>query len=144
VRAEKNVKPSVKIPITLSSSLDRAHMLLHELDTIAHLAGADPQALTLVATSKGAWQRPEGHIALVAGEVEIFLPLAELVDKEEERARLENDLANTRSQIDRLEELLGGAFAEKAPAHVVAKEREKLALYNSTADRLSAQLEKLN
>jgi valyl-tRNA synthetase len=36
--------------------------------------------------------------------------------------------------------LLGGDFANKAPAAVVAKEREKLAAYKETADRLQGQL----
>ena len=40
----------------------------------------------------------------------------------------------------RLENLLASPFAQKAPAEVVAKERETLATYQETADRLQQQL----
>jgi len=59
---------------------------------------------------------------LVVGTVEIYLPLAGMVDVDAERIRFEKELAVTESQIERLEKLLGGDFANKAPAPVVAKE----------------------
>jgi valyl-tRNA synthetase len=144
VRAEKAVKPSVKIPATISSSLELAHELLHEVDTIASLAILDPQAVTLVATRKRSFSRPEGHIALVAGEVEIFLPLADLVDKTEEKERLHKNLSELQAQIDRLQGLLDSPFVEKAPPAVVQKEREKLAAYLLTAEKLNAQIKALD
>ena len=58
----------------------------------------------------------------------------------EERARLEKDLAEANSQIQRLEKLLSSPFAQKAPAHVVDKEREKLAGFQETAEKIKAQL----
>ncbi len=88
--------------------------------------------------------KPEGHIALVVGSVEIFLPLAGMVDASEERLRLEKDLAETQSQIERLEKLLSGSFAEKAPAAVVQKERDKLAGFQATAEKIRSQLAKLS
>jgi valyl-tRNA synthetase len=77
---------------------------------------------------------------LVVGAVEIYLPLSGLVDADAERARLMKELAETRSQIERLEKLLGGDFAKKAPASVVEKEREKLAGYEETARKINSQL----
>ena len=56
-------------------------------------------------------EKPDGTVALVVGPVEIYLPLAGLVDLSEERARLESDLAEVRGQIDRLRQLLAGPFA---------------------------------
>jgi valyl-tRNA synthetase len=63
-----------------------------------------------------------------------------MVDLAEDKARLEKDLKEAESHIERLEKLLGGDFANKAPAAVVAKEREKLAGYKETAEKLKAQL----
>ena len=77
---------------------------------------------------------------LVVGPVEIYLPFSGMVDLEAERARLSKELADTQSQIERLEKLLAGDFAGKAPAPVVAKEREKLAAYKETAEKLRTQL----
>ena len=105
---------------------------------LAALAGLDPQALTI---QESIAAKPEGHIALVIGPVEVFLPLAGLVDLDEERLRLQKDLAESQAQIERLEKLLGGSFAEKAPPAVVQKEREKLAGYQATAEKIKRQLE---
>jgi valyl-tRNA synthetase len=72
--------------------------------------------------------------------VGIYLPLAGMVDQAEEKARLEKELKEAESHIQRLEKLLAGDFANKAPAHLVAKEREKLAGYQDTAEKIKAQL----
>lgn len=116
-------------------------MLSEQKTTLAALARLDPQQLSVEAALP---EKPEGSIALVVGPVEIYLPLAGLVDPEEERQRLDKDLAEARAQIERLEKLLAGPFAQKAPPPVVEKEREKLAGYRQTAEKLKAQLELLN
>ncbi|MEW5870422.1 MAG: valine--tRNA ligase [Chloroflexota bacterium] len=139
LRSEKNVKPGRRIPATLVSASACA-MLRQQAEAIAALAGIDRQALNIVETIEN---KPEGHIALVVGTVEVYLPLAGLVDTDEERARLEKDLREAQTQIERLEGLLGSSFAEKAPPAVVQKERDKLAAYLETQAKLRAQLEAL-
>jgi valyl-tRNA synthetase len=143
VRAEKNVKPAIKISAILSTSFEFAHLLMHEINAICTLASLNPQAITLVASSSGNFSRPEGHIGLVAGEVDIFLPMADLIDKEEERKRLKKELSECEGQIERIRNLLSGPFAEKAPTAVVQKEREKLASYQQTEEKLRKQLDAL-
>jgi valyl-tRNA synthetase len=140
VRSEKNVKPTVKIPAILACSNELEPLLRNEVKNIANLAILNPDQVTIIASVKGTYTRPEGHIALVAGNVEIFLPLSELVDVDEERARLEKELAEVQAQISRLETLLNGPFAEKAPVQVVQKEREKLSSYQNSAKKLAAHL----
>ena len=137
LRSEKNVKPDRRIPATLVSS-EHAAVLDHQADTIAALARLDVEALTVLPSLT---EKPEGTIALVVGSVEVYLPLAGLVDISEERARLEKDLAETQSQIDRLEKLLSSPFAEKAPKAVVQKERDKLTGYQETAEKIRTQLD---
>jgi valyl-tRNA synthetase len=63
-----------------------------------------------------------------------------MVDLAEDKARLEKELKEAESHIERLEKLLGSDFANKAPAAVVAKEREKLNGYKETAEKLKSQL----
>ncbi len=77
---------------------------------------------------------------MVVGAVEIYIPLAGMVDLANEKSRLEKELKDTESQIERLEKLLLSDFANKAPASVVGKEREKLAGYKETAEKIKAQL----
>ena len=86
-------------------------------------------------------EKPNPAVSFVVSGVEIYLPLAGLVDTSEERARLEKELAETNSQIERLDALLAGTFAEKAPPAVVEKERQKLATYRTSAARLQSQLD---
>jgi valyl-tRNA synthetase len=104
---------------------------------MAALAGLDESQVEISASLK---EKPKDAAALVVGPVEIYLPLAGMVDREQERARLHKELAEAESQITRLEKLLASDFAKKAPETVVAKERDKLASYKETADKIKAQL----
>jgi valyl-tRNA synthetase len=104
---------------------------------IAALAGLDPAGLVITESLSA---KPENSAALVIGPLEVFLPLADLVDPAEERARLTKELSDAEAQIARLQTLLGSDFANKAPAAVVNKEREKLATFKETAEKIRAQL----
>ena len=139
IRSEKNVQPGRRIPATLVSP-DYSHILKEQAASLAALAHLDKDLLTILDNLPS---KPEGNIALVVGSVEIYLPLAGLVEVDEERARLEKDLTDTNSQIQRLEQLLASPFAEKAPPAVVQKERDKLRDYQETAAKLSKQLNEL-
>ena len=140
LRAEKNVTPGHRIPAVFASE-DYASILDQEQAVIASLAQLDKGQITI---HKSLDEKPRGHIALVAGPVEIYLPLKGLVDPEEERVRLRKELGETRGQIERLENLLDGPFSEKAPADVVEKERDKLQDYRETAQTIQEQLDMLN
>jgi valyl-tRNA synthetase len=74
----------------------------------------------------------------VVGSTNIYL--SGLESSEEDKARLQKELKEAQSHIERLEKLLAGDFANKAPAALVQKEREKLAGYKDTADKIKAQL----
>lgn len=139
LRAEKNVPPGRRIPATVAGG-ERTEILRQQANTIAALGHLDRDHLTIVTDLS---ERPEGHIALVVGVVQIYLPLAGLVDEGEERVRLEKELAETEAQIQRLETLLEGPFAEKAPGPVVQKERDRLAGFKETAEKLRVQLDGL-
>lgn len=139
LRSEKDVKPVMRIPAILVSSR-AADVLRQQASAIAALSSIDPDALSIF---KSIESKPEDHIALVVGPVEIYLPLAGLVDIKEERARLEKDLNEVQSQIDRLEVLLASQFVEKAPQPVVQKERDKLENYQQTARKIQHQLKDL-
>ena len=82
----------------------------------------------------------DGVTSLVVGSVEIHIPLAGMLDETADRERLTRELAEAESHIARLEKLLSSDFANKAPAPVVAKEREKLAAFKETAGKLKGQL----
>jgi valyl-tRNA synthetase len=136
LRAEKKVSPARRIPATIVAGA-KMILLKEQAGVIAALAGIDPSLLSILESHQA---KPENSIALVAGPVEIYVPLSGMLDLEEERKRLKKELADTQVQIDRLEKLLGSDFANKAPAPVVQKERERLAVFEETAEKLRAQL----
>jgi valyl-tRNA synthetase len=139
LRAEKNVKPGRRIPAIISAG-DALDTLRSQAGTLAALAHLDKDALQIAASLPG---KPQGSIALVVGPIEVYLPLAGLVDVETERLRLSQELSDTEAQVQRLENLLSGSFAEKAPAQIVQKERDKLAAFRETALKLKTQMEAL-
>ena len=138
-RAEKKVSPGKRIAALIAGG-ERLGVLQSELKTIIALGQLDSAQTELSAALA---EKPQGAVSLVVAGVEVYLPLAGLVDSEAEAARLQKELNEVRGQIERLEKLLGSNFAEKAPAAVVDKEREKLATFRETAAKLEAQLKDL-
>lgn len=136
LRAEKSVAPSKRIDASIAAG-SKADLLSEQSRVLASLAGLSESELNIVPSLA---DKPHDTVALVVGSVEMYLPLAGMVDLAEEKARLEKELKEAESHIQRLEKLLGGDFANKAPVHLVAKEREKLAGYQETADKIKAQL----
>ncbi len=136
LRAEKSVAPSKKLAAQFVAG-DKASLLQEQSQTIASLAGLDPSQITI---HQSLADKPADAIALVVGSVEVYLPLAGMVDLAADKPRLEKELKEAQSQIERLEKLLSSDFVNKAPAALVAKEREKLAGYKDTAEKIKAQL----
>jgi valyl-tRNA synthetase len=136
LRAEKGVAPSKRIAATIAAGA-KSDLLEEQSKVIVALAGLSESELTIVPSLM---DKPKDSIALVVGAVEIYLPLAGIVDLAEEKTRLEKELKEAESHIGRLEKLLAGDFANKAPAALVQKERDKLAAYQETAEKIKAQL----
>ncbi len=136
LRAEKNVAPGKRIAASLAAGT-RTALLQEQAKVIASLAGLNEAELII---TEAISDKSKDAVILVVGSVEIHLPLAGMVDLAEEKTRLEKELKEAESHIQRLEKLLAGDFANKAPAHLVTKEREKLASYQETAEKIKAQL----
>ena len=77
---------------------------------------------------------------VVVGDVVCYLPLAGLVDLEAERKRLVKNLDEIEGRIAHSEKLLAGEFAQKAPEHIVQRERDKLADLQTEQAKLKERL----
>jgi len=76
--------------------------------------------------------------------MKLLIPMAGLIDKEAEQARLNKDLDRKRSELKRIGNKLGNPhFVEKAPAAVVTKERGKARDLESAIKQLEEQLQKI-
>ena len=136
LRAEKSVAPSKRIAAIFASG-EKTTLLQSQKQILASLSGLDESQLTI---QESLSDRPKDSVTLVVGAVEIYIPLAGMVDLANEKSRLEKELKDAEAQIERLEKLLSSDFANKAPASVVDKEREKLSAFKETAQKLKVQL----
>ncbi|HCH00149.1 MAG TPA: hypothetical protein DE036_10410 [Actinobacteria bacterium] len=88
--------------------------------------------------------KPEHAAVDVAPGVEIFIPLAGLVDIEEEKKRLGKELAKTQTDAEKTRKKLSNPqFMEKAAPEVVEKEKAKLIEFDEKISKLTKQLESL-
>jgi valyl-tRNA synthetase len=136
VRAEKKVSPAKRIPAVVAAGT-KIELFKDQAAVMAVLAGLDPSQFSIHPSLD---LKPGDAVALVVGQVEIYIPLSGMLDMDAERARLEQELGSVQAQVDRLEKLLDSDFAGKAPPPIVQKERERLASLLETAGKLNAQL----
>ncbi len=80
-------------------------------------------------------EKPKSSLAAVAQNVQIFLPLAGLIDVEAEKQRLSKQIAKLEQELSVIQRKLGNEqFVSNAKEEVVAKEKEKEA---EVSDKLS-------
>ena len=83
-------------------------------------------------------------IQIVSGSATLFVPLADIINFEEERARLNKEKEKTQGEIDRIEKKLSNeGFVSKAPAAVIDGERAKLAKYREQYENIVKAIENL-
>ncbi|MEM7111020.1 MAG: valine--tRNA ligase [Chloroflexota bacterium] len=134
-RAENGVEPGKRIVATIAAG-DKAGFYEAQRSILAFLARLDEDALTIMAEGEA----PDNALTIALGDVACYLPLAGMVDLGKEKARLDKEIANLDGQIARVTKLLGSPFAQKAPAAVVQKERDKLAELEATRQELAERL----
>lgn len=84
----------------------------------------------------------QGLVEIITHAARIFMPLAELVDMEQEKARLDKEIAKTQKDLAGLKGKLSNEnFVNKAPANVVQAERERLEKLEALLEKLTAQRE---
>ena len=137
-RAEYQVTPGQRIPAIIVSP-DAHDLFSEQRKVLCSLANLDPERLRIEASTE-----PPGQAAtIVVGRTTGYLPLAEIVDLEAERTRLAEALGDVDERIAGSRELLAGPFAERAPEHVVQRERDKLKDLETERVELERRLETL-
>ena len=137
LRAEKNVPPSKK-----------PHLYVETAKTAAFEAGVPfLKKLAYAAEVTLLDKAPENAGELAAAittDAKLYMPLAELVDVEKELARLRKELQKAENDHQRTAaKLTNEAFISKAPANVVAAEREKTAKLEALIENLRASVANL-
>ena len=124
-RAEMNVPPSKRAKLFIATAekdtfTDKTAVFFQKL--------ASASEVTVVDTYED-----EGAVQLVTDCAKLYIPLGDLVDFEQERARLNKEKANLEREIERLMgRLANESFISRAPAAIVEGERAKLVKYRDT------------
>ena len=117
-RAEMNVPPSKKAKVYIQTELKA--VFEQGIPFIARLAFASEVELSDTEIA--------GAVQVVTEAARISIPMDELVDMEKERARLVKEREKALAEVTMLDKKLSNeSFTAKAPAAIVAAEREKLA-----------------
>ncbi len=133
LRARYDVPPTRRAPMTVAAEdpADRA-TLERFVDDVARLALAS-EARVVDSAPRGKGIAGE----VVRGGVEVAVRLADLVDVERERERLAAEIAGVeRLLASSRAKLADQRFVSRAPAEVVAREREKAADLERSLERL--------
>ena len=134
-RAEMNVPPSKKAKLYVVTKYEetfkRAAKILEKLASASEVILAEnyeSDDAVMIATEAG----------------RLYIPLAEVIDFEKEKARLTAEMKKNDAEIERIEKKLSNeGFVAKAPAAVIDGERAKLKKYLEVRESLSVALAKL-
>lgn len=139
IRGEMNLAPGKAIKVLLRNASPEDQRRLNETRALLHKLAKLEQIDLLEDTAEA----PMSATAL-AGQMEVLVPMAGIIDKDAELARLLKELDKLDKEIARLDGKLSNAgFVSKAPAEVVEKERAKLTDMQSAATRLRDQHQRI-
>ena len=135
IRGEMDISPAREVPILFSNGSaedqDRLNKFTRELSFLVR-----PESLTWLGDNA---EKPMSATALV-GEMELLVPMAGLIDKEAELARLDKEIDRKQRDREKTEGKINNpSFVEKAPEEVVQKERDKLQDLDSALEKLNEQ-----
>jgi valyl-tRNA synthetase len=139
IRGEMNISPGKPVPVLLQDGDDNDQRLLQKHEPYIHFL-AKTQSITWLNAGE---QAPEASTSLV-GNMKVLIPLAGLIDKEAEIARLNKELDKKQKELQRLDGKLNNAsFVDKAPAQVVDKEKQRRAETAAAIENLQEQLSRI-
>ncbi|MFX4304501.1 valine--tRNA ligase [Exiguobacterium sp. A1_3_1] len=88
---------------------------------------------------------PEKAMSAIVTGAELFIPLADLINIEEEIARLNKELVKYTKEVERVEKKLNNpGFVGKAPAHVIDEEKAKALDYTEKRQAVEARINELS
>ncbi|HEX2229401.1 MAG TPA: valine--tRNA ligase, partial [Candidatus Binatia bacterium] len=88
--------------------------------------------------------RPKGAAAAIVGSTEIYLPLDDALNLDEELARLAKEAAKVTDELARVRKKLGnGDFLKKAKQEIVEKERDKAQQYEDKLRALNSSIARI-
>lgn len=140
IRGEMNISPAKDLPVLFKNgSAEDQQRLENNQQFLKKLA-----SLESVTWLNAGDAEPMSATAIV-GQMEILVPMAGLIDKDAEIARLNKEIGKLEMNINSTETKLNNeAFVAKAPAEVVANERARVAEHKISVEKLREQIQKIS
>lgn len=137
IRSERNIPPGKTLSVlfrkgkeTDKNYYEAHHDLCHALAKLESVQWLADQ------------ETPPPAASAFVGDLEIFVPLADFMNKDEESARLNREIVKIQKDLDITHKKLHNPqFVDKAPADVVDKERARLKDMSLTLEKIKTQLE---
>ena len=139
IRGELSIPAGQKVPVVLRA---------HDADTVVRL-GIQRATLVRIARIDGLdireeGERPKGAAMQLAGAIEVYVPLADLIDLSEELARLEKALTKNQKALEGVvRKLANPNFTDRAPDAVVHKERDRQTELEENREKLRQSRERI-
>jgi valyl-tRNA synthetase len=142
IRGEMNVPPAVKVEVVCICANDSQRDLI---ETYARTA-ADLARLSAIRPAlPGRVERPRLAASALAGDIEVFVILKDILDFDDESTRLKKEIAKIEKEFTTTQRKLSNEdFLGKAPPDVIVKEREKSARLGEKIDKLGRRLDIIN
>ncbi|MDZ5603421.1 valine--tRNA ligase [Pseudomonas sp. RP23018S] len=135
IRAEMNIGPGKPLPLFLKNANADDQRRLQENEALLKKL-AKVETFTVLGEADEA---PLSATALV-GDLQVLVPMAGLIDKDAELARLNKEIQRLQGEVQRVGgKLSNAAFVDKAPPAVIDKERAKLAEAEQALANFTAQ-----
>ncbi|QEA11651.1 valine--tRNA ligase [Comamonas flocculans] len=141
LRGEMGVSPAQRLPLlAVADDGDEARFLREHAPVLQNLARLSELKLF---EDESAWQAAAGQApVLVAGKARLALHVE--IDAAAEKARLAKEAARLSGEIAKARgKLANEAFVAKAPAAVIAQEKQRVADFGATLARIREQLARL-
>jgi len=136
IRGEMNISPNKPIPLILTKGTSDDQQCLNK-----HQA----MLLTLAKLSKIEWlptdQAQPASATAIVGELELLIPIADLIDQQAEINRLSKEIEKLEKDLQKSQQKLDNPnYIKKAPQEIVDKERDRMQSLDSKLSKLKKQL----
>lgn len=138
VRATRNIHPSKKSELIFVTN--QYEKEIKEAEEILLKLGFG----TKVTIQKDRTGLPENAITIMQDDIELYMPLEDLIDLEEEKKRLQEEKTKLEAEVARGQKMLSNpGFVNKAPEAKINEEKDKLAKYEEMLAKVEERLKNL-
>ncbi|HSX20514.1 MAG TPA: valine--tRNA ligase [Gammaproteobacteria bacterium] len=139
IRGEMNISPNKPLPVLIANATAKHQDLINEHAKLLK-ALAKLESITFLSSTD---KQPAAATAL-AGDLQILIPMQGLIDKDAELQRLTKELEKLGKELKKVaDKLANPSYVQKAPAEVVAKDKQQAADLEAASQKIKASLQKI-